>query len=155
MPAYKSGCHHIHTVIYLTSLLLSKHHATSSQREKGNLTQFAIRKESLGNSISQTLERCSYDAELVADNSSRHPYPIQMLTCWPTLIDDQALAKHCGQHFSFSHWSLIATLVVVWDRESELSIEKKTKAFHLLQIKKLKLREGTDPSSTAEVTVEL
>lgn len=75
MPAYKSGYHHSQTIIYLTSLQLSKPHATSSQREKGNLTQNEIRKGSLGNAISQTLERCGYDAELAADSSSQHPYP--------------------------------------------------------------------------------
>lgn len=88
MLAYKSGCHHTQTIICLTSLLPSKPHATSSQRKKGNLTQNEIRKGSLGNAISQTLERCSYDAELAADNSSRILIPILMLTRGPTLPDD-------------------------------------------------------------------
>lgn len=88
MLAYKSGCHHTQTIIYLTSLLPSKPHATSSQRKKGNLTQNEITKGSLGNAISQTSERCSYDAELAADDSSRILTLIHVLTRGPTLTDD-------------------------------------------------------------------
>lgn len=108
---------------------------------KGNSIQDEIGKGSLGDEISQTLGRCRYNAELIADNPLQHPYPVShagMLAnvyWWPTAPGNVLPIYMC--------FLTEALKQSQWQCEMEAGGGRERVSF-LYFIRKLKPREGTD-----------